>query len=481
MIEESQRVEINGLYCTICGQDLNNPNYQICQHPILPVAVCIICKDLIESRSNEIAETEKTLSMENGLEDYCSWCMAGEDTLYLCGLGDNAIDAIPCHHAFCRECLVTNLGEPYAETVDDISSWTCLVCDNSPLNTLTSAMMSGQELSIYHESFSSNFIEDSNDSEEKELATDVARLQLIVEECEKAQEMLECDHINEKDMEIRKELFKSDTISKSAQEELTLYTNFWIKHFDIMQRQEADLFEKISYQGYDLTSSSMYDVEGKRLLETMGPVQLSEYLSAEKAISERLAQQEVHRSKEKVKEDAEKSGDDEDDDDEEGFDDVKVNSTDTTKMDEEARQDAVVQLYDNNPDIGRRKYPKDFRRQVPERVLKALFYCSGNSTEAGTLAAAYSIPAHIRVVMKYASEQLPSSVKMWTIADFVHPAVLKAIFHATPMERSALCDAYPDLDPDVLCGVTDCGAVSDVYGMYCRRKAESKSEKAAIV
>jgi hypothetical protein len=250
-----------------------------------------------------------------------------------------------------------------------------------------------------------------------------------------------------------------------------------------MQRQEADLFEKISYQGYDLTSSSMYDVEGRRLLETMGPLQLSEYLSAEKAISERLAQQEVHRSKEKESEDAEKQVDDdeEEEEEEEDIDEVRVNSNDIAKMDEEARQDALVQLYDNNPDIGRRKYPRDFRRQVPERVLKALFYCSGNSAEAGALAAAYSIPSHIRVVMKYASEHLPSNVKMWTIADVVHPAVLKAIFHATPMERSALCDAYPELDPDVLCGVTDCGAVSDVYGMYCRRKAESKSEEAAIV
>ena len=486
MVEESERVEINDLYCTICGQDLNNPIYQICQHPIIPVAVCIICIDVIDSRSNEIAETEQKISKENGVEDFCSWCMAGEETLYLCGLDDTSNS---CHHAFCRDCLDKNLGESYAKTVDVISSWTCLVCDNAPLTKLTSAMTSGQELSIYHESFSNDSVEEFNDSEEFEVATDIARLKMILEEGEKAQEMLECDHIYDKEMEIREELFKDledkkGTTSHLAERELTLYTNFWKKHLDIMQRQEADLFEKISYQGYDLTSSSIYDVEGKKLVEKIGTAQLSEYLSAEQAISERLAQQAAHRSKEKEIEDTDKQGDDEDEEEEDMNEtsSSRGSSTDITKMVEEARQDALVQSYDNSPDIGHRKYPSEFRKKVPERVLKALFYCSGNSAEAGALAATYSIPAHIRVVMKYASEKfLPRSVKMWTIADAVHPAVLKAIFHATPMERSTLCDAYPDLDPDVLCGVTDCGAVSDVYGMYCRRKAESKSKEAVVL
>ena len=470
MVEES--LQITDLCCTICGHDLNNPSYQICQHPIIPVAVCIICIDEIDNRlKNIFTETEKEISKDIGCDEYCSWCINGEDTLYLCGPEDASSS---CHHAFCSSCLLTNLGEPYVKYIDSISSWSCLVCDITPLSKLTTAMTSGQELSIYHESFLSDSIEVFNDNDEKEVTTDIARLQFIVGECTKAQEMLENDHLIEKEMEIREEYFKSSPGRPSAlraQEELQVYTGFWKMHIDIMQRQEADLFEKISYQGYDLTSLPMYDIEEETLLKKMEPAQIREYIVAEKAITERLNQQAALRNEEEKNEN-------------EG--DFKQNiswlvvGNDVMKMDEEAIQDALVQKYKKEPDISWGKYPHEFKMQVPERVLKALFYC--DSTEFDSLANAYSVPAHIRIVMKYAVKRFPQSVKKWSIADTVHPAVLKAIFFANNrMEWSVLCDAYPELDREPLLDVTDIGSSSDVYEMYCRRKKESKGGGAQLV
>ena len=135
MANEDSQQEID-LSCTVCEHSLdNNPNFLICQDPVIPVAVCICCKDIIDSRMQEIyPETENIITYnieDEDLEEYCCWCMDG-GTLFLCEQVGHDGSVISCHHSFCRDCILSNLGEQYVRSIENSSSWVYFVCDSTP-------------------------------------------------------------------------------------------------------------------------------------------------------------------------------------------------------------------------------------------------------------------------------------------------------------------------------------------------------------
>eukprot|EP01035_Chromulina_nebulosa_P033443 gene33443-44789_t len=456
MANEDSQQEVD-LSCTVCEHSLdNNANFLICQHPVIPVAVCICCKDIIDSRMQEII----TYNIEDeDLEEYCCWCMDG-GTLFLCDQVGHDGSVISCHHSFCRDCILTNLGEQYVKSIENSSSWACFVCDSTPLKTLTKAMKKGQELSIYHESFSNDANVSFNCIEDKEAATDIARLRSILGESEQAGKMLDPDHMNEKEKEIREELSSSSCICRSisslVQEEVEVYRNLWKRQLDIIQRQEADLCEKVTNHGYDVTDTHIYDTQGKieRQEREMG---VDELAACTTNIMKRL-EEENHAANERAKMEGEDLRWEE-----------EIDSL--MKIDDEVHQDPIVQKYERCPLL---KYPDEYRTQIPAPVLKALCYCV-NENEREHLGQRFSIPAHIRIVLKYLRRGSPVSTAC-AFADMLPRHVCKAFRNANEkLELPILCDAYLKQYRDEICSSTDIiGTTDEAYDMYCLTKAEWK-------
>jgi hypothetical protein len=103
-------------FCTICGFDFDGPGLErICHHRVLPVPLCAVCFDDLET--NEIQRKNDKL-------DCCSWCGEGGE-LFLC-------DA--CPSCFCEVCIENQLGKSALEMVRNSDPWNCFACDNSPLS-----------------------------------------------------------------------------------------------------------------------------------------------------------------------------------------------------------------------------------------------------------------------------------------------------------------------------------------------------------
>jgi len=104
------------------------------------------------------------------------------------------------------------------------------------------------------------------DEDEMEALKELSILKAIIESCDEALVNIERDAIQEKEREIREELFMrqlsidpASSISLQAKEEINLYVQFWQRHLDILQCQEALLHESLGNKGYDSSSFSAYD------------------------------------------------------------------------------------------------------------------------------------------------------------------------------------------------------------------------------
>ena len=446
-MNDSQLIDIS---CTVCAHSLNNPNFLICQHPVIPVAVCICCKESIDRRIQEIREhTTVSDDQDADLEAYCGWCKNGGD-LFLCGEEGQDGSVNSCHHAFCNDCILSHLGAKYVQSIENSSSWTCFVCDSTPIKALTTAMLKCQYLSIYHESFANDVSVSFNCKEDKEAATDIARLQSVVGESELAAEMLDPNHINMKEEEIRDELLTSSmviNISELVQEEIEEYKILWKRQLDIMQRQEADLCDKVINHGYDL--NHIYDIEGKckRQEREMGAAEKIAYAAADSRITKMMTETKI-AAKESAKMEREDWRWEE-----------EIASF-MHNMDDEARQDPIVQKYERRPLL---KYPEEYRNQFPAGVMNALCY-SFNDKERENLGKKFLVPPHVRIVLKYVRKEFPAGrTNNMLFADDndddikLPQHVCKAFHYAEKHELPTLCDAYPKLNRDEICCSTNIG------------------------
>ncbi|XP_016297515.1 transcriptional regulator ATRX-like [Sinocyclocheilus anshuiensis] len=103
--------------CTACGQQVNHfQRDSVLQHPALHVLICKSCFKYY--MSDDISKDE------DGMDEQCRWCAEGGN-LMCCDY---------CSNAFCKKCVLRNLGrKELSEIMNEESKWHCYVCRPEPL------------------------------------------------------------------------------------------------------------------------------------------------------------------------------------------------------------------------------------------------------------------------------------------------------------------------------------------------------------
>uniref|UniRef100_A0A673C1S7 DNA helicase n=1 Tax=Sphaeramia orbicularis TaxID=375764 RepID=A0A673C1S7_9TELE len=108
--------------CTACGKQVNQFQRQsVHEHPVLKVLICKSCFKYYTS--DDISRDS------DGMDEQCRWCAEG-GKLVCCDY---------CNNAFCKKCILRNLGRRELSTItDENSKWHCYVCRAEPLQDLVS-------------------------------------------------------------------------------------------------------------------------------------------------------------------------------------------------------------------------------------------------------------------------------------------------------------------------------------------------------
>uniref|UniRef100_A0A8C3YAC3 DNA helicase n=1 Tax=Catharus ustulatus TaxID=91951 RepID=A0A8C3YAC3_CATUS len=109
--------------CTACGQQVNHfQKDSIYRHPRLKVLICKTCYKYY--MSDDISRDS------DGMDEQCRWCAEG----------GNLICCDFCHNAFCKKCILRNLGRKELSTIlDENTQWHCYICHPEPLLDLVTA------------------------------------------------------------------------------------------------------------------------------------------------------------------------------------------------------------------------------------------------------------------------------------------------------------------------------------------------------
>nr|XP_020640004.1 transcriptional regulator ATRX isoform X1 [Pogona vitticeps] len=109
--------------CTACGQQVNHfQKDSIYRHPSLKVLICKTCFKYY--MSDDISRDV------DGMDEQCRWCAEG----------GNLICCDFCHNAFCKKCILRNLGRKELSTImDENNQWHCYICQPEPLLDLVTA------------------------------------------------------------------------------------------------------------------------------------------------------------------------------------------------------------------------------------------------------------------------------------------------------------------------------------------------------
>uniref|UniRef100_A0A8K9UQB9 DNA helicase n=1 Tax=Oncorhynchus mykiss TaxID=8022 RepID=A0A8K9UQB9_ONCMY len=97
--------------CTACGQQVNHfQRHSVFEHPMLHVLLC-------------------KLTLSCYLNYAPRWCAEG----------GNLICCDYCHNAFCKKCILRNLGRKELSMItDEDSKWSCYICSPQPLSDIAS-------------------------------------------------------------------------------------------------------------------------------------------------------------------------------------------------------------------------------------------------------------------------------------------------------------------------------------------------------
>ncbi|XP_064811557.1 transcriptional regulator ATRX-like isoform X3 [Oncorhynchus masou masou] len=108
--------------CTACGQQVNHfQRHSVFEHPMLHVLLCKSCYKYYTS--DDINKDE------DGMDEQCRWCAEG----------GNLICCDFCHNAFCKKCILRNLGRKELSMItDEDSKWSCYICSPQPLSDIAS-------------------------------------------------------------------------------------------------------------------------------------------------------------------------------------------------------------------------------------------------------------------------------------------------------------------------------------------------------
>ncbi|KAJ3588824.1 hypothetical protein NHX12_009678 [Muraenolepis orangiensis] len=107
--------------CTACGRQVNNfQRDSFYSHPVLKVLICKSCFKYYSS--DDISKDG------DGMDEQCRWCAEG----------GNLICCDYCSNAFCKKCILRNLGRKEFSGILE-SKWYCYVCNPVPLLDLVVA------------------------------------------------------------------------------------------------------------------------------------------------------------------------------------------------------------------------------------------------------------------------------------------------------------------------------------------------------
>ncbi|CAL8362524.1 unnamed protein product [Lota lota] len=107
--------------CTACGRQVNHfQRDSFYRHPILKVLICKSCFKYYSS--DDISKDG------DGMDEQCRWCAEG----------GNLICCDYCSNAFCKKCILRNLGRKELSGILE-SKWYCYVCNPEPLLDLVVA------------------------------------------------------------------------------------------------------------------------------------------------------------------------------------------------------------------------------------------------------------------------------------------------------------------------------------------------------
>uniref|UniRef100_A0A4W4F465 DNA helicase n=1 Tax=Electrophorus electricus TaxID=8005 RepID=A0A4W4F465_ELEEL len=112
--------------CTACGQQVNHfQRDSIFQHPALSVLICKTCFKYY--MSDDISKDD------DGMDEQCRWCAEG----------GNLICCDYCSNAFCKKCILRNLGrKELSRIMNEDNKWYCYVCHPEPLQDIVGACQS---------------------------------------------------------------------------------------------------------------------------------------------------------------------------------------------------------------------------------------------------------------------------------------------------------------------------------------------------
>ncbi|XP_076606647.1 transcriptional regulator ATRX-like [Chaetodon auriga] len=101
--------------CTACGRQVNHfQRDSLYRHPVLKVLICKSCYKYY--LSDDISKDG------DGMDEQCRWCAEG----------GNLICCDFCSNAFCKKCILRNLGRKELSGILE-SKWYCYVCSPEPL------------------------------------------------------------------------------------------------------------------------------------------------------------------------------------------------------------------------------------------------------------------------------------------------------------------------------------------------------------
>ncbi|XP_034060105.1 transcriptional regulator ATRX-like [Gymnodraco acuticeps] len=107
--------------CTACGRQVNHfQRDSFFRHPVLNVLICKSCYKYYSS--DDISKDG------DGMDEQCRWCAEG----------GNLICCDYCSNAFCKKCILRNLGRKELSGILE-SKWYCYVCSREPLCDLVMA------------------------------------------------------------------------------------------------------------------------------------------------------------------------------------------------------------------------------------------------------------------------------------------------------------------------------------------------------
>ncbi|XP_027010347.2 transcriptional regulator ATRX isoform X1 [Tachysurus fulvidraco] len=121
--EHFEEIRCSRVNCTACGQQVNHfQRDSVYQHPILKVLLCKSCFKYY--MSDDISKDD------DGMDEQCRWCAEG----------GNLLCCDYCSNAFCKTCILRNLGrKELSGIMNDNDKWRCYVCQPEPLQDLAAA------------------------------------------------------------------------------------------------------------------------------------------------------------------------------------------------------------------------------------------------------------------------------------------------------------------------------------------------------